>query len=103
MAVTITIDTPADGQGATWDCTTRDGTTTGCVNGSTVSMDEYKKVGMSWSQLESGLATTDDAGDWSATTQGSQFTASGDYKIWAQVMDNATFASDTDENFWTIP
>src|SRR5262245_39117431 len=81
MAVTITIDTPADGQGATWDCTTVDGTTTGCANGSTVTPDEYKKVGTSWSVIAfSDPTATDGNGDWSTVPgvgQPGTFTASG--------------------------
>lgn len=108
-AVTITINNPPDGNGAVWDTDPVDGTTTDCANGSSVTGTLRKKEGANWALLGAvSLTATNDTGDWTTSpdlTSGAKnsYTASGEYKVVMEVMDNDTFASDTDENFWTIP
>lgn len=111
-AVSITIDTPASGSGAIWDCTTVDGTTTDCANGSPVSGSLFKWVNGAWSNQNPlgplQLTATAQDGTWTTSpdsTLGTQstFTATGDYKVEVTVTDNDTMVSDMDNNTWTIP
>lgn len=108
-AVTITINTPPDGSGSVWDCTSVDGTTTDCAQGSPVSGRLYKWNGSAWtspSPLGPLALTATNNNTWSTTPDigvGTTYSSPGDYKVRATVMDNATFASASDENFWDIP
>ena len=118
-ALSVNIDTPADGNGATWDCTKVEGTTADERDGggSTLTGGLWKKVSGTWQQ-PTGLGplyTTDTAvkvgstnGTWDTKPDDTQFvaktfTASGYYKVEVMIMDFVTFASDTDRNNWTIP
>jgi hypothetical protein len=110
-AVTITINTPPDGSGSVWNCATVDGTTTDCAQGSPVSGILSKWNGSTWisaSPLGPLALTATNNNTWSTAPDttlgvGTTFSSSGNYRVRATVMDNATMTSDLDENFWTIP
>lgn len=110
-AVTITINTPPDGSGSVWNCTSVDGTTTDCAQGSPVTGSLYKLNGSTWSTqrpLGPLKSTSTNNNSWDTEpddTQsvGNTFSSNGDYKVRVSVMDNATMASAFDQNYWTIP
>ena len=112
MGVEMDVVHPVSGHGPQWTVNVVDGTAV-CSNGSPVTGALFKKNANNvWVRLGPlRLTATFSSGGqqiWITTPDTSlgaeySYSANGNYKVEAKVMDNATMATATDTNTWSIP